>query len=159
MLEQINKLENYFENMEKDGKVDPYLKDSLSTIDQIRKNLNKLDVVLLLKKDAPNQLFELHHLINVNLLIFDSMHKRLKMVKESNDNPKIAINSLNVLPFLKEGVHNINKLRRDELTLDLAMSLQMVASRNNLFHFESSKPKKNLGKIFGGIVEGIDLTV
>ncbi len=158
MLNQISKLENNFESMENEGKVDNYLDDTLFTIEQVEKKLNHLNIVLLAKKDVPNQLFELHHLINVNLLIFGSMYKRLKTAKKNKDNPVIAVNSLSVLPFIREGIENINKLKKDELNLDLAMSLQMVASRNNLFQFNDSKPKKNLGKIFGGIAKEIDLT-
>src|SRR3989304_1043833 len=159
MLEQINKLEGYFESMEKDGKVDVYLEDTLLTINKTIDRLKKLNMDLLSKKDLPDHLFELRHLINVNLLIFSSMYERLKTAKENKDNPIIAVNSLNVLPLLKESADNINKLKRDELTLDLAMSLQMTASRNNLFNLDSSNPNNRLGKIFGDIASGIDLTI
>lgn len=126
-------LEINFQRMEECGKVDPYLEVTLEKIDNITKEIlsikeNKLNETNLLNN------FNYHHLSNVSLIILDTMKKRLINSKKNMDNPKIALDSLEILPMLSIASEKLKLRKSDETFIEIATELQSNATQVNLFN-------------------------
>lgn len=154
--DQLTLLEGNFEKMEDCGKVGPYLEDSLIQIDSLAKVIIKIrdkDVSV----DDPMGAFNYHHLSLVSLIVLETMRDRLKNAKKSKDNPKIAFDSLEVLPMLHVATNKLTSNKSDNSFLELASSLQDNASRSNLFQINRSR-FQNLNPAMSGVIGEVTLS-
>lgn len=131
MLPQLDQLSIEFKDMEIKGRVSP--ETALPLLNKIAVELKDLSEKKTNSFKIPEEIFEVHHLSLVTLIVLDNIKDRLKNSKIKQDNPQIALDSLTVLPILKEAVAKIQETDADETFLDLASQIQLNASQNNLF--------------------------
>jgi len=145
----IDLLENSFELMEKEGKVN--LDISLPILDKISKEIHNLKEQRIKEKyNSPQKVFEIHHLSLVTLIVLNSIRNRLILSTKDHDNPISVSDSLKVLPEIKEAFLRIDQKDPDETFLELASQIQLNASQNKLF---------NLGMCGGDNLNGIFLEI
>ncbi|MBI4116229.1 hypothetical protein HY449_00625 [Candidatus Pacearchaeota archaeon] len=153
MLSQLDQLNIEFEEMERKGEVNIEL--SLPMINRIASELKNLRDQKINLIKSPEEIFEVYHLSLVSLIVLENIRGRLKVAKENQDNPKIALNSLAVLPNIKEAVVKLQEERVNKTFLDLASQIQLNASLNNLFTIQKDK-MDNLSETIFEIVDEIN---
>jgi hypothetical protein len=146
MFEKLIKLKDNFQKMEEIGKVEPCLEESLKLL-----NNSAQDLIVIrenkLKNKKPEEAFNFYHLSLVSSIILDSIKKRLIDAKKMNDNPEIAKDSLEILPFLNAAMGMLNLKKSDENFIDFANEMQTSAFKHNLFQPQLIKKKEIIGAI------------
>lgn len=156
MAKQLTLLEENFVGMECCGKVDPYLDDSLTQIDSLAKELIKIR-----DKERPTkdliEAFSYHHLSLVSLIVLETLKERLNNTKKNRDNPKIALDGLDVIPTLQVATNKLMSAKSDRSFLELASNLQDNASKSNLFQINKSR-FQNLDSAMNGVIDEVALS-
>ncbi len=157
MIQQINLLESTLKKMESKGEVRPFLSDSLRLIDQISGEIKGIKENKIKEDISPSEVFDFYHLSLVSSIVLDSMKERLEQSEEAHDNPVSALESLRVLPNLKEVAMKLQLKRTDGTFIDIAGCLQLNAYLNNLFKLNRKKSKE-IEKTFNSVANNISIS-
>jgi hypothetical protein len=85
------------------------------------------------------------------------MKERLRKAKKNKDNPKIALDGLDILPILQVATNKLTLNKSDDSFLELASNLQDNASKSNLFQINKAR-FQNLNPVVSGIVSEVMLS-
>lgn len=120
------------ENMEKRGVVN--LDSSLPVLNKIAQQMKSSREKKTTELTNPRQIFKFYYPSFVSSIVLDTIKNRLLHSKRNKDNPQIAVDSLAVLPYLKEVAINLEIKNSNSNFLRLASDLQEKAINHNLFN-------------------------
>lgn len=153
----LEKIEISFKKMVETGKVDLSITEDLNKFkDELIEAKNKLTNKIDVFRDFP-----IFYAIDTQIRIINHMIYRINLVPETHDNPKVADDSLLIIPQLKVLNDTLNSTIRSDsyYILDLSSSLQMLAMKNKMYPppecISKSISKKDLENNFNRFVNNV----
>lgn len=154
MIKEMDYFGVLLESMEVKGVVS--IDDSLPVLNKIAQQMKSLRERKAMGLANPRQIFECYYPSFVSSIVLDTIRSRLFLSKANKDNPQIAVDSLAVLPYLKEIAINLEVANNSSDFLKLASGLQEKAMNHNLFHPKTERIE-NLGQALKEITEEVEI--